>query len=108
MMCSCNPPVACGKKVSQTAANPNREYFTCVNPHGNCNFFHWVDAPVSGAFKTQPARRTTAPSIPAGPSKAQVVLSVAEMVLDEVDGDSSSGTELARVWINIMVRFGSI
>jgi hypothetical protein len=103
MICRCQPPVECGRRVSQSTNNPNREYFTCVNPAGNCKFFQWVDTPVGGAMRTQRPAAAVATVVS---NKPQIVLSVAEMILD-AEGDSTSdeasSSSSSQVWINVMV-----
>lgn len=99
MICRCQPPVECGRKVSQSANNPNREYFTCVNPVANCNFFQWADTPVGGAMK---APRHTASTSTVVSNKIHIMLTVAEMFVD-VDTPSGTATPAVKAWINVVV-----
>ena len=102
MICDCRPPVECGKRISRSQNNPNREYYTCVNPNGNCNFFQWVDKPINSVRRTQ---RNKAPSIAEHSlnNKSQIFLSVAEMTLDGDKGETPESNQPHTIWINIMV-----
>lgn len=106
MICNCDPPVQCAVQISRSEKNYNREFFKCVNPRANCDFFQWVDAPIGGARR----QRQAVPVISTTGNKPQIIFSVAEMTLGDVDeGCANDGHDVAEttqspsVWINIMV-----
>lgn len=97
MICRCQPPVECGRRTSHSIKNPNREFFTCVNPAGDCGFFQWVDAPVGGARRVNPP-----PAYLPSMGKTRIELTVAEFVFEE-DSDNDN-VSAPKIWINILVR----
>lgn len=104
MICDCDPPAQSYVQISRSVANPNREYYACVNPKAKCDFFQWADAPVGGARK----QRQAVPAIASSTgNKSQIVFSVAEMILDDGGREMDDTPQSFIVWINIMAPYNT-